>query len=323
MVYSVFKIQKKNLSLRSITRKSVQDVYIDFTLRCIEQDKSLRVLELKKESKRKGIPNLPSWVPDWNVEAATTPFEGPKIELALPSQFNASASLSHVESQATLEPRHILVVNGKIIDYVVTEIEHDFQIGTPIQIEQYFSVNFHVKAWVMFIEHGIKVGLVSEATTEQLQAAVIRTLTAGGFIDSLASLDVQETAPRGLSNADAIEIYHELERLREMLSNGGALPQDWSELKKDMHRKLWVNTELCKGRRVAVLMKHWIMLGPSQARQGDCIAVLNGSSIPWVLREHEDGCEYHEVVGQCFVDGVMYGEVVSWNEDEADNFVLV
>jgi len=84
-----------------------------------------------------------------------------------------------------------------------------------------------------------------------------------------------------------------------------------------------VNTELCKGRRATVLMKHWIMLGPSQARQGDCIAVLNGSSISWVLLEHEDGCEYHGVVGQCFVDGVMYGEVVSWNEDEADNFVLV
>jgi hypothetical protein len=90
-----------------------------------------------------------------------------------------------------------------------------------------------------------------------------------------------------------------------------------------MHRKVWVNTELCKWRRVAVIMTHWIMLGPSQARKGDYIAVLNGSSIPWVLREHEDGCEYHEVVGECFVDGVMYGEIVSWNEDEADNFELV
>jgi len=198
-----------------------------------------------------------------------------------------------------------------------------FKIGTPIQIERYFSVNFHVKAWVMFIEHGIKLSLVSEATTEQLQAAVIRTLTADGFIDSLASLDVQETTPRALSDADAIEIFHELERLREMSSNGVPLPQDWLELKKDMHRKVWVNTELCKGRRVTVLMKHWIMLVSSQARKGDCIAVLNGSSIPWVLREHEDGCEYYEVVGQCFVDGVMYGETVTWNEDEVDTFVLV
>jgi len=230
-IYGLLGVQdpEKELEFEIDFKKSVQDVYIDFTLRCIEQDKSLRVLELKKESKSKRIPNLPSWVPDWSVEAATTPFEGSKIELALPSRFNASASLSHVESQSTLEPRHRLVVKGKIIDYVVTEIEHDFQIGTPIQIERYFSVNFHVKAWVMFIEHGIKVGLVSEATPEQLQAAVIRTLTAGGFIDSLASLDVQETAPRGLSNADAIEIYHELERLREMLSNGIPLPQDWSD----------------------------------------------------------------------------------------------
>jgi hypothetical protein len=94
-IYGLLGVQDpaKELEFEIDYKKSVQDVYIDFTLRCIEQDKGLRVLELKKESKRKGIPNLPSWVPGWSVEAATTPFEGSKIELALPSRFNASASL--------------------------------------------------------------------------------------------------------------------------------------------------------------------------------------------------------------------------------------
>jgi hypothetical protein len=102
-----------------------------------------------------------------------------------------------------------------------------------------------------------------------------------------------------------------------------ALPQDWSELKKDLHRKIWVNTELCIGRRVAFLMKHWMMLGPSQARKGDYVAFLNGSSVPWVLRKQEGEFGYYEVMGQCFVDGVMYCEAASWSEDEADVFVLI
>jgi hypothetical protein len=61
-----------------------------------------RNLEALPQSKRKGIPNLPSWAPDWSVEAATNSIRGSKIELTLPSRVNASASLSHVESQSTL-----------------------------------------------------------------------------------------------------------------------------------------------------------------------------------------------------------------------------
>jgi hypothetical protein len=335
--------------------KSVQDTYIDFTRLSIERGQGLRVLELIKESKIKemepkqchwweieespieepqvkgskfeeitaeGIPGLPSWVSDWSVEGATIPLEGSNLVFALTSRFNASGSLRYIPSPE-LESRLRLVVKGKIIDHIEREMEHDFQIGTPLQIEQYFSINFRVRLWVMFIERCIEIGLVEKATTEQLQAAIMRTITADGFDNSIAFPERRETVAGRLSDEDAVEKYHELESLREVSVNGLPLPQEWSAAKKDMHRQIWINTEVCKGRRLAVLEKHWVMLGPKNARKWDHIAVINGSTVPWVLRSVDIVEGTYKVVGQCFVDGAMYGETVNWNEDDAETFVLV
>ena len=202
-------------------------------------------------------------------------------------------------------------------------MEHDFQIGTPLQIEQYFSINFRVRLWVMFIERCIEIGLVEKATAEQLQAAIMRTITADGFNNSIAFPERREIVAGRLSDEDAVERYHELESLREVSVNGLPLPQEWSVAKKDMHRQIWINTEVCKGRRLAVLEKHWVMLGPKNARKWDHIAVINGSTVPWVLRSVNMVEGTYKVVGQCFVDGAMYGETVNWNEDDAKTFVLV
>jgi hypothetical protein len=335
--------------------KSVQDTYIDFIRLCIEQGQGLGVLELIKESKIKeielkqwpwwdmeesqmeepqveqnqveeitmeGIPDLPCWVPDWSVEGGTIPLEGSQFVGAVTSRFNASGLLGHIPSPER-GSRGRLVVKGKIIDHIEREMEHDFQIATPVQIEQYFSINFRVRLCVMFIERCIEIGLVEKATTAQLQAAIIRTITADGFNDSIAFPERCDILPRRLSEEDAVERYHELERMREPYVNGLPLPREWSATKKDIHRQIWINTEVCKGRRLAVLEKHWVMLGPKNARQWDHIAVINGSSVPWVLRSVDMVEGTFKVVGQCFVDGAMYGETVDWNEDDVETFVLV
>ncbi|CZR65443.1 uncharacterized protein PAC_15343 [Phialocephala subalpina] len=316
-IYGLLGVQdpERDIKLPIDYQKPVENVYIEFTRRCIEKDRSLRVLEFIKESPTKSILGLPSWVPDWSAEAITMPLEGSNLGHQRFSKFKASADRQHIDDQSG-RAEDILAVKGKIIDQVVTEIEHDFQIGTPSQIEQYFSINFRVRIWVMFLEHGIERGLLNSATAEQLQAAVIRAITVDGYNDWLATQEFSEDYSR-ISDDEAIAIYHELEQLRELSVNG--LPHDGSN--RDLHRKIWVNTEICKGRRLAVLQKHWIMLGPAQAKKGDFIGIIHGSSIPWVLRPK--GMGTYEVVGQCFVDGVMYGEAVDWTEDDAETLVLI
>jgi hypothetical protein len=167
------------------------------------------------------------------------------------------------------------------------------------------------------LQHGIELGILPKVATEELQAALIRTITANGYNDLLATQEVPDTF-EGLPDDEAITIYNELEHLRELSVNG--VGRDRSS--KDLHRKLWVNTQVCRGRKLAVLQKYWITLGPDHARKGDCICILHGSSVPWILRPHAEASTY-EVIGQCFVDGEMYGEAVDWSEDDADTFVLV
>jgi hypothetical protein len=58
------------------------------------------------------------------------------------------------------------------------------------------------------------------------------------------------------------------------------------------------------------------------AKVGDTIAILHGLSAPCVLRkvEGKEECTFH---GDAFVKGMMHGEDVIWEEDEADTITLV
>ena len=67
----------------------------------------------------------------------------------------------------------------------------------------------------------------------------------------------------------------------------------------------------CRGRRLAVLDKYPLGLVPDFAKPGDLVCVLHGSSTPMVLRKVETD---FEVIGDCYVHGLMYGEAVDWSE---------
>ncbi|CAG8960665.1 hypothetical protein HYFRA_00013433 [Hymenoscyphus fraxineus] len=54
-------------------------------------------------------------------------------------------------------------------------------------------------------------------------------------------------------------------------------------------------------------------LGPKLMEENDLICILHGSVVPIVLREQETG---FEVVGQCFYENWMHGDLVDWGEDE-------
>ena len=92
------------------------------------------------------------------------------------SRFRASAGLKNIINPSEDFPKNNLTVKGRLIDSIVTEMEHDFQIGYPLQIEQYFAINFRVLLWVMLLEHGVGMGQLNPVTTDQLRAAVIRTI---------------------------------------------------------------------------------------------------------------------------------------------------
>ncbi|GME47965.1 HET-domain-containing protein [Neofusicoccum parvum] len=59
-----------------------------------------------------------------------------------------------------------------------------------------------------------------------------------------------------------------------------------------------------------------------ETKPGDTIVILHGARIPYALRKTEDESKY-QIVGNCYIEGIMDGEAVDWEEDEAEWFILV
>lgn len=64
-------------------------------------------------------------------------------------------------------------------------------------------------------------------------------------------------------------------------------------------------------------------LGPGWTETGDDIAILHGARFPVILRKFGGRSQTYQVVGDCYIPGIMEGEAVHWAEEEADNIVLV
>ncbi|KAF2263797.1 hypothetical protein CC78DRAFT_568842 [Lojkania enalia] len=52
----------------------------------------------------------------------------------------------------------------------------------------------------------------------------------------------------------------------------------------------------------------------------DIVCILHGSRVPVVLRPAND--RMYRVIGWCYLDNVVFGEAVTWKEDEAAEFIL-
>ncbi|KAH7350588.1 hypothetical protein BKA65DRAFT_241999 [Rhexocercosporidium sp. MPI-PUGE-AT-0058] len=77
-------------------------------------------------------------------------------------------------------------------------------------------------------------------------------------------------------------------------------------------------------RRVFVTLDRKLGLGMESMRLGDDITLIHGSSAPLILRQKTagDGTKLYELVGQCYVEGAMYGEACTWDEFNADERAL-
>lgn len=78
-----------------------------------------------------------------------------------------------------------------------------------------------------------------------------------------------------------------------------------------------------KGRKLATTETGYMCLVPETVRKGDVAAVLYGCNFPVLLRPLG---EAYQVLGECFVPGLMNGEVFDAQIEEdlkAQDFILV
>ena len=79
----------------------------------------------------------------------------------------------------------------------------------------------------------------------------------------------------------------------------------------DFSSRLWSN---CNFRKVFRTRNRRIGLGHGMLSKGDQVWLLAGSKVPFILRKHPDGRT--TLIGEAYVDGMMYGEL--WSTDESE-----
>jgi len=83
-------------------------------------------------------------------------------------------------------------------------------------------------------------------------------------------------------------------------------------------------------RRLFVTRKGFLGLGPPQTVGGEKVFVLYGGKAPFLLRDKTDKTDkiinnpgpYYELVGDCYVHGIMDGEVMNWDLPESEVLLI-
>ena len=222
---------------------------------------------------------LPSWVPDFSVPADARTF--------YLSSYRASGDLkSRVESASNAS---IMKVEGYEIDILVEHAEPDSGEGNIIDKARH--IGNVIQQWQ---SHGL-----TDPSRD-----VWRTL-------------IGDHPFRQYSHCPAPA---EFEQKYEALFEGGPIPADfgpkltsgerWWEFIKSY--ALAMDATLA-GRSIFVTQKGMLGIGPKNVQKGDLVCVLFGGDVPFILRELREvdrGERLNILVGDAYVQGLMYGEAV-------------
>jgi len=64
------------------------------------------------------------------------------------------------------------------------------------------------------------------------------------------------------------------------------------------------NTRFILSRAFIITSKGYMGLAPAETQPGDIVCVLRGGDVTYILRPIN---EYHRLVGECYVEGIMNG----------------
>lgn len=285
------------------------------TVACIEETGLLTMLCcIDHQSELEG---LPSWVPDWSLSRQT---ESLGSNPNFGSNYIAAGTLSrHLHSKVaplglslscTIHPDgKTLSELGKVFDIVRDTSEVCSR--PDITREDTLNSNQHVVAWANMAKtcypypSGCKLfdafwrTLVANRNDDGWQRSPssyseIFSLLLDESTGRCPSLPDQTYSPRQLrpKGRGKLELVNLATRAPGKL---------YQEILIALRRAM-------RNRRLGTTEKGYLGLFPRQTKLGDVVCILSRCGVPFVLRKAEDGT--FNVVGECYVHGIMGGEVV-------------
>jgi hypothetical protein len=263
--------------------------------------KSLSIFGLVRGSKYPGL--LPSWVIDWrlNKSAQGIPFDRDGKDI-----FDACKGYRYRPMKAPSQLSGVLPVRGEIIGQVavVSSVAHESGQLVP----QVWKLEQVVESLVLGSEsQGALLPLPS--SDSKLMRRVLAVLMVQDMRSFISDIHRENELDKML------RAYHNYERVVKKDST----LEDASEL-TELAQKLARRISSCVNKRVFYSRDGLIGLGPQHISENDVICILHGSKIPCILRKQDRGWK---VIGQCFYERWMHGELVDWKEEEGAAFDLI
>lgn len=268
---------------------SIGEAFTNATRAIIEGTGALDCFRFLPPSHRSESFMLPSWVPDWsgrNRESRLLQDSAIESSHGHPP-FRAAKGFCHNIRLPPSSRADILHVSGRIIDFVELRLPNPcWLVYRTIYPKQEVPVTAHPR---FFSLTGEQVTIIDDRAltdpTQNLRKRLMSVLVAG-------HLDAEEMLAKydnGGENDRKSEKSHFLNL----------------QLRRMWHHQVWMT----RSRRLA-------LIPPISCEKGDMLAIVHGLNTPLLLGSRGGGT--YAVGGQCYLEDAMFGEAVTWEEDEAD-----
>lgn len=291
--------QPRSFDISSTTEESHGEVYTRFAKSLLEDTGRLDVLAAVRSAPVHSGQDTsdgttqPSWVPRWDVEDLRDTCQWSPLLAAnfkeRPSTIQWSASLPHIDHIYVPRKDSTLTTRGRIIgrvSQVFPLVTTELRGGFPL-VE--FKNFLQFEGFSITLPKAIRI--LFECTQLGREPEDERNKHLKNIVDKALSGD------------------HVLEELVRHLQQRGWT--GYSPHGRRFFTAAWPDgTETRHG------------LAPEYTKAEDEIAILHGARFPVLLRRTAGKPQKYLVVGDCCIDGIMYGEAVDWKLEDADDILL-
>jgi len=285
---------------------SLCGVFTKFAKYHVEQGRALEILGYAGLQRQSGtVPDLPSWVPEWSYkDPLGITNHGPVGILSYGRiPYRAGRDPNGARSGTVLSD-HSLLLRGDIKDTILMVQE------SPLANVQDPERQFDPKTGIS--EACSVLGACRHLCTKVyscVEHAFAATLVCMEDWDSddWSSTIMPWTGPRR-SRYHPLEAYATFMVMsREELERPGHLRYDASVvIGYEYHHEFLV---ACAEQKFAVTEIGLMALVPSSTKIGDRVCIFSGATMPYILRPSVGGEGRYRLVGDTFVQGMMYGEI--------------
>ena len=278
IIFSVLGLSKDFRSLLPVPnyRKSIAQVFTEVAKLHLSMTKSLAILEHATNI----TPSIksPSWVPYWSDSEVFAPF----IHTSMQASRNSKARILISPDDQSLR------IKGLKFDKVKRLPLADLR-----AYADHASNEERFEGWRMSC--GVSLTLKHYPTGELVEEALWRTLCWN--TDCLGWLVKKEME----------SCFKEWHRILTTSNTSEECQEKLRRKQNEFQQEIYSTNPLC------TTAKGYLAAVPLTTKVGDCIAVLAGGRVPFVLRPTGD---HYRLVGPCYVHGIMEGEAFPENLDE-------